>query len=488
MRPYAPLLPYSIAFWFGCTYGLGDLNVTWLIFCLWSIGGCWLGFTWGYRFSKARYILFVLCCLLGIFRSFVEIQNIPFPDGEEHTFMMTSSQPPPVRFGNYIYGYGSTRQVGRVAFKWPSQMVFPDKETTVVGNWQEFPEQTERSSFDVRSYYEGLGCRGLFIPRVTIPSRNISRSIEEAHTLPFFYRKRMKTKFESAGITQPAAGFMLGLSTGDKSWIPKKTKELFSRAGLAHLLAVSGYHVGIVGCFPLLFLRSRRREVRWLSSFGLIGIWLFIVACGSPWSAVRSGIMVTVACIGKWSGRHLLPWQGFATAAWVVAWVDPWAPQQLGTQLSFVATASILAVISNPRWLIVRIPIAAQTATMAWTATTFHQLPIWFLPFNVIASPIVTSVGSLIGIGSLLGEFYPSIGNTLLMCGGHIAKYAIELLSSFDSSHPLAMQLESGKAFVGTSLVTMGWLFQSTIPMLLARILSTTAVAYATISLIRMLV
>ena len=488
MRPYAPLLPYSIAFWFGCTYGLGDLNVTWLIFCLWSIGGCWLGFTWGYRFSKARYILFVLCCLLGIFRSFVEIQNIPFPDGEEHTFMMTSSQPPPVRFGNYIYGYGRTRQVGRVAFKWPSQMVFPDKETTVVGNWQEFPEQTERSSFDVRSYYEGLGCRGLFIPRVTIPSRNISRSIEEAHTLPFFYRKRMKTKFESAGITQPAAGFMLGLSTGDKSWIPKKTKELFSRAGLAHLLAVSGYHVGIVGCLPLLFLRSRRREVRWLSSFGVFGIWLFIVACGSPWSAVRSGIMVTVACIGKWSGRHLLPWQGFAVAAWVVAWIDPWSPQQLGTQLSFVATASILAVISNPRWLIVRIPIAAQTATMAWTATTFHQLPIWFLPFNVIASPIVTSVGSLIGIGSLLGEFYPSIGNTLLMCGGHIAKYAIELLSSFDSSHPLAMQLESGKAFVGTSLVTMGWLFQSTIPMLLARILSTTAVAYATITLICMLV
>jgi ComEC/Rec2-related protein len=425
---------------------------------------------------------------MGIFRSFVEIQNKPFPDGEEHTFMMTSCQPPPVRFGKYIYGYGSTRKVGKVAFKWPSEMVFPDIETTVVGNWQEFPEQTEQSSFDVRGYYEGLGCRGLFIPRGTIASRDLPRSIEQIHALPFFYRKRMKTKLESAGIPQPAAGFMLGLSTGDKSWIPKKTKELFSRAGLAHLLAVSGYHVGIVGCFPLLFLRSRRREVRWLSSFGLIGIWLFIVACGSPWSAVRSGIMVTVACIGKWSGRHLLPWQGFAAAAWVVAWVDPWAPQQLGTQLSFVATASILAVISNPRWLIVRIPIAAQTATMAWTATTFHQLPIWFLPFNVIASPIVTFVGSLIGFGSLLGEFYPSIGNTLLMCGGHIAKYAIELLSSFDSSHPLAMQLESGKAFVGTSLVTMGWLFQSTIPMLLARILSTTAVAYATISLIRMLV
>jgi hypothetical protein len=36
--------------------------------------------------------------------------------------------------------------------------------------------------------------------------------------------------------------------------------------------------------------------------------------------------------------------------------------------------------------------------------------------------------------------------------------------------------------------VTMGWLFQSTIPMQLARILSTTAVAYAAITLLRMLV
>ncbi|MEZ7817580.1 MAG: hypothetical protein QMB07_05475, partial [Flavobacteriales bacterium] len=66
MRSYAPLLPYAIAFWFGCTYGLGDLNVLWLIFCLWCVGGCWLGFIWGYRFSKARYCLFVLCCLLGV--------------------------------------------------------------------------------------------------------------------------------------------------------------------------------------------------------------------------------------------------------------------------------------------------------------------------------------------------------------------------------------------------------------------------------------
>ena len=89
---------------------------------------------------------------------------------------------------------------------------------------------------------------------------------------------------------------------------------------------------------------------------------------------------------------------------------------------------------------------------------------------------------------SLIEEFDPSMGNTLLIYRGHIAKYAIELLSSFDSSHPLAIQLESCNAFIGSSFVTMGWLLQSTIPIQLARILSATAVVYTTITFIRVLV
>ena len=112
-----------------------------------------------------------------------------------------------------------------------------------------------------------------------------------------------------------------------------------------------------------------------------------------------------------------------------------------------------------------------------------------FACFNIVLRiPDLPFFGALIGSGSLIEEFNPSIGNALLIYGGHIAKYAIELLSSFDSSHPLALQLESGKVFIGTSLVTIGWLFQSTIPMLLARILSMTAVIYAAITLIRILV
>jgi len=168
MRLYAPLLPYAIAFWLGCTFGVGDLNYKWLIFLLWFFGGCWIGFDWSYRFSHARYLLFISCCLIGVSRSFFEINNRPFPDGELHTFSITSCKPLPVCHGGSIYGYGNTREVGKVAFRWPDNIVFPAVETIATGYWNDFSEQRHQNSFDARSYYERLGCRGVFIPKISL--------------------------------------------------------------------------------------------------------------------------------------------------------------------------------------------------------------------------------------------------------------------------------------------------------------------------------
>jgi len=82
----------------------------------------------------------------------------------------------------------------------------------------------------------------------------------------------------------------------------------------------------------------------------------------------------------------------------------------------------------------------------------------------------------------------PSIGKIFLIFGGVVTKWGLELLSALDSSYPLSIHIESGEVFIGTSLVTMGWLFQSTIPMLLARILSATGVVYSLVSLFILLV
>ncbi|PCJ81410.1 MAG: hypothetical protein COA49_04750 [Bacteroidetes bacterium] len=481
MRLHAPLLPYTISLWLGCTYGLDGIGTLTFIFLTWLLLGCWIGFNWGYCITVSRLILFVCCSVIGIFRSYYEINNRPFPDGELHKFTITSCRPMPISHSRNIYGYGSTKEIGKTAFIWPEEFDFPSKELVVWGIWNDLPEVKPNSTFNLKKYYSSLGCRGVFKPLIQVGET------KSLITLPDKYRIRMKMLIDSSGVKQPAAGLLMGLSTGDKSWINKSTKSLFARSGIAHLLAVSGYHVGIVGSLPLLLFRSRRREIRWFGALGLAAIWAFITACGSPWSAVRAGLMVTAGCIGKWSGRAILPWQGLAVAAWIVVWIDPWAPQQLGTQLSFAATSAILATVSSPKFLLFRIPIAAQAATMSWAASIFKQLPIFFLPLNIIASVIVTLIGISLGIGSVINEVAPSLSKVLIKFSGYVVNICLEYLLKLDFITPLAVEIKYDKYFIVISLAVWGWLLQSTIPKTLSRLLSATSLLFILGSLLMIL-
>jgi ComEC/Rec2-related protein len=428
------------------------------------------------QFTRYRFIFFIACSALGFLRASFYVVNVPYKSGDFIVLTLKSCKPQPVNYGRNIYGYASTREIGKVGIIWPNKIKFPSTESIALGIWKPF-EEKKLGSFDVKEYYESLGCNGVFTP---IESLSLDSNIPISST----YRLTMINNLVGAGVEKHALGFMLGLSTGDKSLLSRKAKDMFARAGLSHLLAVSGYHVGLVGFIPLLFLRSRRREIKYLSGFGLAGIWTFIIACGSPWSAIRSGIMLTVAIAGKWASQSVLPWQALCVAAWIVAWIDPYAPQQLGTQLSFAATAGILSVVSKPKWLILRIPIAAQTATLAWLALAFQKVPILFLPLNVIASVIVTFIGAIIGLGSFAISIDPMLGNAILNFGGLITGGSIQALEWLDKSTHLEMSVDSVEHFISASLSGVAWLLKDTIPFMLSRLISATAILFLVFNLL----
>ena len=476
MRNHAPLLPYVIAFWMGTALGIGTLELGEFTLFIWVVSGIWIGFKWSLKFTHIRFVFFIGCTLLGYFRANSFIVNVPKKSGDLIVLSLQSCKPKPLNYGKNIYGYAKTREMGKVAIVWPSRIEFPSRESVALGIWTPFGDK-KIGTFDIKAYYESLGCDGVFTPIE-------SMRLDSIPSLSTVYRLKMKNNLIEADIENPALGFILGLTTGDKSMLSRNVKDLFARAGLSHLLAVSGYHVGLVGFIPLLFLRSRRRDIRYLSAIGLAGIWAFIIACGSPWSAIRSGIMVTVAIVGKLTSRYVQPWQTLCVAAWIVALIDPYAPQQLGTQLSFAATAGILAVVTKPKWLVVRIPIAAQISTLAWLALAFKKVPIFFLPLNIIASIVVTIVGVIIGLGNFTVLINQSVGNKILKFGGLVVGKSILYLERIDSIAPLAMNINSTGNFLAASLVGIAWLLKDTIPSLMSRLISGSGVLFLILSLV----
>lgn len=144
-------------------------------------------------------------------------------------------------------------------------------------------------------------------------------------------------------LSEPEAGLAKGLLLGGDHYLPKALKDDFTRIGLSHMIAVSGYNITIIAELLLmggLFLGLWRRQAIW---FALVGIVFFIVMIGMPASAARAGAMASIVFVALQTGRLAQPVNALLFAGAVMLFFNPLLLRyDLGFQLSFLATLGIL--------------------------------------------------------------------------------------------------------------------------------------------------
>ena len=176
------------------------------------------------------------------------------------------------------------------------------------------------------------------------------------------------------------SGLVLGMFAGDRKSVSPEVQHALRQLGLSHLLAVSGYHVSLVSLVFFLLMQRQQRLLRWGSVFGVPVVWAFVAATGWSLSAIRAATMAT---LGWWflvRGKSLNTWGLLGAAGCVVAVLDPMSPRQLGAQLSFAATAALIAL--KGKHLAWRVPLRAQWATLPWNVHDFQTFPLLFYPAN----------------------------------------------------------------------------------------------------------
>jgi competence protein ComEC len=142
------------------------------------------------------------------------------------------------------------------------------------------------------------------------------------------------------------------LATGMRSQLDEGMRESFSRAGIAHLLAISGLHVGYVALMIYLLVRATlgrvpaivsRMPLRRISAMvALPLVWLYIAFVGFPMSGVRAGLMLSVYFLGVIAGFRQ---DALTTLAAAVIAVLVWMPLSvldISFQLSVVAVLGII--------------------------------------------------------------------------------------------------------------------------------------------------
>lgn len=215
---------------------------------------------------------------------------------------------------------------------------------------------------------------------------------------------------------------------GDRAGLTPADNRIVRRAGLAHVLAISGMHVSIVLAVIAagLHLVPVPRSTRTILLVVLLGGGAFLA--GVRPSILRAAIGAGVALAGRWIGRDGDSINSLALVAAALLIIHPGWVLDVGFQLSFVATAGILVLV--PRWSdrvpgVVAVSAAAYAATAPLVAWHFRSLAPIALLANLVAVPICGLV-LVAGLAALALCGLPILGPSSGWLASHAAGWLLD--------------------------------------------------------------
>ena len=223
-----------------------------------------------------------------------------------------------------------------------------------------------------------------------------------------------------ARLGERTGGIAAAMTTGHETWIEREDLDAMRDSGLAHILSISGLHMAIVGGFvffgvrlgvaawPWLALRVSGKKVAAVA--GLIAVGTYLVVSGAPPPAERSAITASIAFVAILLDRQAVTMHALAVAAFAVLLLQPEAIVTPGFQMSFAATAALVALaevwprrireISAPwpivavqrlgSWLLIACTasLVAGMATGPFAMQHFNRTAVYGLIANLATSPI----------------------------------------------------------------------------------------------------
>ena len=163
----------------------------------------------------------------------------------------------------------------------------------------------------------------------------------------FFELKNYLTNIQEQTFHSSTFGFINGITLGNRRLVPHEIKHTFKRAGLSHVLVISGMHLSIIsGIVFTLLRRFGKRKAAIISVF----VTLFYMALtGFETSITRAGIMNIIMYLAVAIIKDYDPLTSVATASLIMCFINPFCAADISLQLSIVSTAGIVYFLPPAR-------------------------------------------------------------------------------------------------------------------------------------------
>lgn len=299
-----------------------------------------------------------------------------------------------------------------------------------------------------------------------------------------------------AGFDEETTCFILAVIGGNDLLLSEDLEEDFRNTGLAHILAISGLHVGII-ILILAFLlypvklAARGRNIYFILT-GVAVIFYAVVSGGSP-SAWRAAVMCCVLMGYRMLEVRANPFQSLSVAVYLLLIVNPLWFYLPGFRLSVCAVLAIItfgpALDFIPRrfrflrfaWMTIILPLIAVIGTLAPTVFYFHSISLNFWISNIagalfvpllVASGFVSSLLALVGLSpGVLADFTDTLYSLL----HNLVTY---LSNAFPDSRLPVFMSAAGALGLCASVFCVGWLIRNYSPRRMAATLSVVLVIF----------
>ncbi|WP_422369955.1 ComEC/Rec2 family competence protein [Hoeflea sp.] len=297
--------------------------------------------------------------------------------------------------------------------------------------------------FAFRAFVDGIGAHGFFYqaPEAVASESGLAASGMSARLELRDLRERIAARIRSV-LSGDAGGIAAALAVSDRRGISEATVEALRATGLAHILAISGLHMALasgllfvglrllMACFPSV---AEGWPVKKIAAVGaLMTATAYLLISGGSVPTWRAWVMLSVMLTAVVFDRPALTMRNVALAALVIIVISPSAVVGPGFQMSFAATAALIAAYAaisrrlagsersfKPSALAAMVPdwigfafkaalglaitsLVAGLATGLFSAYHFHRVAAYGLLANLLAMPLVTLVVMPAGLVAML--------------------------------------------------------------------------------------
>ena len=417
-------------------------------------------------FSKRAFTatIFLLICIAGL--GMVYTQSLQYPERDDIRRVARYYRNKPVKVKGAIVSdveksewhnrikTSFTLEINEILAKWGWQKkrgmilvnIFNDTDIVygdqlmIEGKLHRPYNFSNDKNFSYRDYLDRRGTRYILSIKkdaeITVLERNKGNAFKA-----FSLRLRNNLKnVLSRHLSKNEAGIMRAILLGDRTGIPRSIRLLFVQTGTAHILAISGLHIGIVAAFFLVFAKILPIGRRGQFSLVILLLIGYAFLTGGRPSVIRATIMTVVFLTSFIIEKEMDALNTLCLAAVIILLINPLNLFDVGFQLSFICVYAIIH-------LHLRMPLKDRCASRWFAAirqSLYISLAVWIsvagliayyfgivTPVTVLANLLVVPlIGVIVALGFgllFVGFILPSWGYVFADC----LKVVLNFLAGF---------------------------------------------------------